>query len=167
MLTQETTPIGPDDDAATLHDRLATLGAELLVRTIPGYVAGAIRPRPQPREGVTYARKITKEDGRLDWSRPARELDRRLRAFTPWPGVFTFLPGPGKPVMLKIWRARCVPGESAPPGTVLRADQAGLRVATGEGAWEIHELQREGGRRLPIREFLAGHPVTAGSRLSG
>lgn len=166
ILTQETTPIEPDDDAATLHERLAALGAELLVRTIPAYVAGTFHPRPQPDVGVTYARKITKEDGRLDWSRPAAELDRRLRAFTPWPGVFTFLPEPGKPVLLKIWRAACVAGKlAASPGTVLRADKAGLRIATGDGTWDVAELQREGGRRLPVGEFLAGHPLPVGTVL--
>ena len=165
ILSQEATPIGPDDDAATLHDRLGQRGAGLLVRTIPRHAAGNIVPRPQPTEGVSYARKITREDGRLDWSRPAQELHRRLRAFTPWPGAFTFLRGAGRPVLLKIWRAAPVPGEPAPPGTVLRADQAGIRVAAGVGALELTELQREGGRRLSAAEFLAGHPMPVGSVL--
>ena len=87
------TPIQPEDDSATLHDRLAQLGAELLAQTIPDYVAGKIQPVPQPAEGASYAAKIKKEDGRIDWNQPAREIWNRLRAFTPWPGAFTFLLG--------------------------------------------------------------------------
>jgi methionyl-tRNA formyltransferase len=165
ILTQEATPIGPDDDAAKLHDRLAQLGAGLLVRTIPGYLAGEVRPHPQPAEGVSYARKITKEDGRLDWTQPAEELHRRLRAFTPWPGAFTFLPHPEKPVLLKVWRGAPGPGAPAPPGTVIKADKTGIAVAAGAGALEVTELQREGGRRLSAAEFLAGHPILVGTVL--
>src|SRR5262249_28195632 len=86
ILTQIKTPITAADNGQTLHDRLARLGGELLVDTIPDYVAGRITPRPQPAEGVTYARRLTKEDGKLDWTQPARSLWNRVRAFTPWPG---------------------------------------------------------------------------------
>jgi methionyl-tRNA formyltransferase len=86
-LAQVTTPISPDDNAQTLHDRLADLGGELLVKTIPDYVAGSITPRPQPAEGATYARKITKEDGRIDWTQPARAIWNRIRGLTPWPAA--------------------------------------------------------------------------------
>lgn len=165
ILAQQSTPIGREDDAQSLHDRLADLGARLLMWTIPGWVAGDILPRPQPAEGVSYARKLAKEDGRLDWARPAEELHRRLRALTPWPGTFTFLPGAGAPVLLKIWKAAAVPGEPAPPGTVIRADKRGLAVAAGAGTFEATELQREGGRRLPAAEFLAGHPIPVGTVL--
>ena len=105
IVAARATPIGAEDNAQTLHDRLATLGAELLVQTIPRYVSGELPPLPQPAEGATYARKLTKEDGRLDWSQPARVLHNRLRAFTPWPGTFTFLPAQPKPQLLKVWRA--------------------------------------------------------------
>jgi len=88
IVAMEPLPILPEDNAATLHDRLATLGAQLLVRTIPDYVAGRLQPQPQPAEGVSYAPKITREDGRVDWSLPAHTLHLRLRAFTPWPGCF-------------------------------------------------------------------------------
>ena len=93
IVSQRRTPILPEDDSATLHDRLAQLGAELLAQTIPDYVAGKIQPVPQPAAGASYAAKIRKEDGRIDWNQPAQMIWNRLRAFTPWPGAFTFLPG--------------------------------------------------------------------------
>ena len=92
IVSQRVTPIHPTDNAQTLHDRLAQLGAELLVETIPDYVTGSIQPRPQPAEGVSYAAKIKKEHGRIDWHLPSRTIWNRVRAFTPWPSAFTFLP---------------------------------------------------------------------------
>jgi len=165
LLAQATTPIQTDDTGATLHDRLAGLGADLLVRTIPGYVAGETLPRPQPAEGVTYARKIAKVDGRLDWSKPATDLERRVRAFTPWPGAFTFLPPPTKPVLLKIWHAVAAEAASALSGTVVSTCGDGITIAAGTGALTVTELQREGGRRLRAAEFLAGHPLAVGTVL--
>jgi methionyl-tRNA formyltransferase len=128
IIAARRTTIQPGDNSATLHDRLAQLGAELLAQTIPDYVAGKIQPRPQPAEGVSYAAKIKKEDGRIDWNRPAQTIWNRLRAFTPWPGAFTFLPkameGTASSVpsfaksqrsdeslpskMLKIWKAEVI-----------------------------------------------------------
>ena len=105
ILSMRRTPILPEDDSQTLHDRLAQLGAELLVETIPDYVAGKIRPQPQPAEGSTSAAKIKKEDGQIDWNLPAEKIWNRLRAFTPWPGAFTFLQLEPKPQLLKIWKA--------------------------------------------------------------
>lgn len=162
------TPIGPDDNAQTVHDRLGVLGAELLVRTITRYVGGEMPPRPQPVEGVTYARKLAKEDGRLDWSLPARVLHNRLRAFTPWPGTFTFLPAQPKPLILKVWRAEIALGDglqsppTAKPGEVISADKAGLLIGCREGALRLVEVQKEGSRRMSAAEFLAGHPIAAG-----
>ena len=158
------TPITPADDARTLHDRLARLGAELLVETIPDYVAGRITPRKQPAEGVTYARKITKEDGRLDWNLPARTLWNRVRGLVPWPGAFTVL-GP-KPQLLKIWQAEVVEFVSGTPGEVLSADKKGIVVACGQGALRLLSLQREGGKRLTAKDFLAGHAIEVAQRLS-
>jgi len=126
MLTRSVTPIGLQDNAQTLHDRLAELGAELLLRTIPDYVAGNITPQPQPAEGASYARKITKEDGRLDWSQPARVLWNRVRAFTPWPGAFAWLPVEPKPQLLKIWVAEVEKHPPSQPGRVLQADRPGI-----------------------------------------
>lgn len=164
ILTQAATPILPEDNAQTLHDRLARLGAELLVKTIPDLAAGRIVPRPQQPEAATHARKITKEDGRLDWTQPARSIWNRIRAFTPWPGAFSYAPGP-KPLLLKIWSAEVETGQNGVPGTILSADKTGIIVGCGEQALRILELQREGGRRLKAGEFLLGHPLHAGEVL--
>jgi methionyl-tRNA formyltransferase len=162
ILAQRPTPILDTDDAAALHDRLAALGAKLLVETLPEYVAGRLVPQPQPTAGVTYARKIAKQDGQIDWRLPAQSLWRRVRALAPWPGMFTYLPAATRPVLLKLWRAAVVQGLSGVPGTVLGADTAGLLVACGQDALRVTELQREGGRRLAAAHFLAGHPVPPG-----
>lgn len=158
IVAQRRTPIQLADNSATLHDRLAQLGAELLVQTIPDFVAGKIRPVPQPAEGVSYAAKIKKEDGRIDWNQPARVIWNRLRAFTPWPGAFTFLKAEPKPLLLKIWKAEVV-DKSGSPGEVMSADKTGIVVGCGRDALRILELQREGGRRMNAAEFLAGHPL--------
>jgi methionyl-tRNA formyltransferase len=165
ILSQERTPIAPEDTSETLHDRLADMGARLLVRTIPDYVAGAVQARPQPAEGVTYAPKIKKEDGRLDWTQPARALWNRVRGLTPWPGAFTHLTEPHQP-LLKIWKAELIAG-SGKAGEILQADKAAIVVACGCDALRILEVQREGGRRLKAQEFLAGHKLTPGERLVG
>jgi methionyl-tRNA formyltransferase len=163
ILAQTRTPIQPDDTAETLHDRLARLGAELLTQTIPDYVAGKIQPRPQPADGVSYAPKITKQDGRLDWHQSAEVIRNRMRALSPWPGAFTFLPAQPRPHLLKIWQAESVE-LSGPPGEILQADKAGIIVACGHSAIRILQLQREGGRRLTAGEFLTGHPLGPGQR---
>jgi methionyl-tRNA formyltransferase len=164
ILTQARTPIHPEDDAETLHDRLARMGAELLVRTIPDYVAGRIAPQPQPGEGVSHAPKIKKEDGHIDWRQPARALWNRVRGLAPWPGAFSYLPGQPQPHLLKIWQAEVVE-RSGQSGEVLQADKAGIVVGCGREALRILMLQREGGRRLDAQAFLAGHPLHAGQRL--
>ncbi len=161
MISEVRTPISGNDTGQSLHDRLATLGGALLCDTIPRFVAGELPVRAQPAEGVTYARKITKDDGRLDWRQPARILDQRLRAFTPWPGSFAFLPAEPKARLLKVHAAVPVAGSSsAEPGTVIAADKSGLVVACGEGSLRVTEVQPEGGRRMSAGQFLAGHRVT-------
>jgi methionyl-tRNA formyltransferase len=165
VLTQQTTPINSNDDAQSLHDRLAALGAGMLVDTITAYTAGQLAPRPQAAEGACYARKITKEDGAIDWSQPAQVIWHRIRAFTPWPGAFTYHTTGEKPRLLKIWRAEPREGLSGVPGTVLRADRAGVWVACGDTALTVLELQREGGRRLAAAEFLTGHALPPGTVL--
>jgi len=163
LVAQRRLSIRSEDDAAVLHDRLAQLGAGLLAQTIPDYIAGRIQPLPQPAAGMSYAVKIKKEDGRIDWNRPAREIRNRLRAFTPWPGGFTFLPGLPKAQLLKIWKAEVVE-KSGSPGEILSADKTGVVVGCGEGALRILELQREGGRRMSAAEFLAGHALKPGDK---
>ena len=183
ILALRRTPILPTDDSQILHDRLAQLGAELLVETIPAYVAGEIQPQPQPAEGSTYAAKIKKEDAHIDWNLPAEKIWNRLRAFTPWPGAFTFfrsaehrlgenplvakpaepMLGAPKPQLLKIWKAE-VAEKSGAAGTILSADKTGITVACGQNALRILELQREGGKRLTAESFLAGFPLKSGQK---
>jgi methionyl-tRNA formyltransferase len=164
IVAQIRTPIGPKDTSETLHDRLAQIGAELLVRTLPDYVAGSIQPRPQPAEGVVHAPKIQKQDGRIDWARPARTIWNRVRGLMPWPGAFTFLPAQPQPHLLKIWQAEVVESSGA-PGEILQADKAGIVVGCGQQALRVLMLQREGGRRLTAQQFLAGHTLARGDRL--
>lgn len=163
VLSLRRTPILPSDDSQILHDRLAQLGAELLAETIPAYVAGKIQPQPQPAEGSTYAAKIKKEDGKIDWSQPAVQIWSRLRAFTPWPGGFTFLQGEPKPQLLKIWKAEVVE-TSGSVGAILSVDKTGIIVGCGQNALRILELQREGGKRLTAEPFLLGFPLKVGGR---
>ena len=165
IVSVEKTPILPSDDSQTLHDRLAQLGAALLTRTIPDFISGKIIPQKQPVEGASYARKIEKQDGQIDWTKPARELWNRIRAFTPWPGAFTFLPAEPKPLLLKIWQAEPVEELHGAAGEILRADKSGLVIACGVSALRILTLQREGGRRMSAPEFLAGTHLQPGTRL--
>jgi methionyl-tRNA formyltransferase len=165
IISQARTPILPEDNSQTLHDRLAQLGAALLIETIPDYVAGKFLPKPQPVEGSSYAVKVKKADGKIDWNLSAQEILNRLRAFTPWPGAFTFLKTETKPQLLKIWKAEVVENNGQ-TGTVLSADKSGIVVACGKNALRILELQREGGRRLSAQEFLAGNPLKVGEKFN-
>ena len=162
ILSQERTTIFDPDDAQTLHDRLAHLGAKLLLETIPGYIAGQIKPSPQPEAPVSYARKITKSDGQVDWTRPARDLWNQVRGLVPWPGCFTFTQEPNHS-LLKIWLAE-VAAASGAPGEIISADKRGIVVGCGEQALNILMLQREGARRLTPQQFLAGTVLRAGQR---
>jgi methionyl-tRNA formyltransferase len=164
ILTQAVTPIHTEDNAETLYDRLGRLGAELLSQTIPEYVAGRIPPRSQPIEGVSYAPKIKKQDGQIDWAQPASVIWNRIRGLVPWPGAFTYLRGQPKPLLLKIWQAEAVVGKGL-PGEVLQADKSAITVGCGRDVLRILALQREGGRRLSAGEFLAGHPLLPGQRI--
>jgi methionyl-tRNA formyltransferase len=168
MLMWERLAIDPNDNAATLHDKLAALGVPLLMKTVSALAAGTLQPTPQLAEGVTYAPKIKKEDGLVDWSQPARQIRNRLRAFTPWPGLFTFLPTEAGLRVLKIWTADVEMKPAllgAVAGTVMAAEKSGIAVVTGEGALVVRELQLEGGRRLKAEEFLRGHQLAVGTKL--
>jgi methionyl-tRNA formyltransferase len=165
ILTQEKTPIQETDNAQSLHDRLATIGAQLLVRTIPDHVAGRVQPRPQPAEGVSYAPKIKKRDGEIDWTQPARAIWDRVRGLVPWPGAYTHVPAEPKPYLLKIWEAE-VTAATGSPGDILTADKSGIVVGCGQNALRIRQLQLEGGKRLNAQQFLAGHQLTPGQSLS-
>jgi methionyl-tRNA formyltransferase len=157
----EPVAIKPDETRERLEDRLAQLGAELLVKTLDAYLRGSLQPQPQPEEGVTYARQLRKEDGLLDWSRPAVELDRQVRAYNPWPGAYTFWQGQ----QLKIVQAAPQPawrGET-PPGTVV-ALADGVAVATGEGALHLLQVQLAGKRPMSMAAFICGQRECVGSR---
>lgn len=166
ILSQERLPIGPTETAPELHDRLAALGARLLIRTLPEYVAGRVQAQPQSAAAATYARKIVKDDGWLDWTRPAAVLHNRVRALKPWPGTCTRLPAQPQPVLLKVLQAQAEAGGGGHPGEVLRADSEGLRVACRDSVLRITELQREGARPLAVGPFLAGRPVPPGTILT-
>ena len=161
VLLSQAIPISPEDTGASLHDKLAAIGAPLLARALAGYAAGTLTPRPQAAEGVTYAHKLTSEEARLDWARPARELERKIRALNPAPGAWRLLPGPKGPLRLKILEARLGLGQGA-PGEAL---DDRLLIACGEGALRLTRLQREGRGPQSAEEFLRGTPVPAGTRL--
>jgi len=164
ILTQEKTLIHEGDDGQSLHDRLATIGAELLVRMIPDYVAGKIAARSQPAEGVSYAPKIKKQDGEIDWTKPARVVWNRVRGLVPWPGAYTHVSAEPKPYLLKIWEAEAV-REIGSPGQLLRADKSGIVVGCGQESLRIRQLQLEGGKRVNAQQFLSGHPLGPGQVL--
>jgi methionyl-tRNA formyltransferase len=151
MLLIGTEPIRPDDTTAVLHDRLATLGGRLIVDALAQ--AGQLVRTPQPEQGVTYAHKIEKAEAAIDWSLPAAVIERRVRAFDPFPGCSFVLQTDKGPEAVKLWRASVVPASGA-PGEVLHAQADALVVACGEQALALHVLQKPGGKRVATREFL-------------
>jgi len=153
VLAEAAVDLAPDETASTLHDRLAALGADLLTRII----AQPLHATPQPSEGVTYAERLTRDSGRIDWSRPAGEIERQIRGLTPWPGAFTLWNG----MVLKIGAATLVSG-SGEPGTLL--DDT-LTVACGTGALRLSRLQRPGRAMMDADAFLRGQVIPKGSRL--
>jgi len=165
ILTQEKTVIAPEDNSQTLQDRLARLGADLLIKTIPDYVQGEIAPQKQSSEQASHAPKISKEDGRLDWKQPARTFWNRVRAFTPSPGAYTYYGRQPNLRRLKIWQAEVSAETGGRPGEIIQADKSGLVVATGQQSLRILELQREGGKRLSAQEFLSGTGLQKGELL--
>jgi methionyl-tRNA formyltransferase len=158
MLAQRTVPITEDDDAGTLHDRLAALGAEMIVAALRALETGHASFTPQAGRGITYARKIDKSELKLDWSWSALELSRAVRAFRPVPGASSTLAGSS----VKIWKAR-VTDASGEPGCTLAADPDGIVIACGQGALAVTELQRAGGKRLSAGDFLRGHAIVPGT----
>ncbi|MBX3675925.1 MAG: methionyl-tRNA formyltransferase [Rhodocyclaceae bacterium] len=161
MLLRESLAIAEGDTAATLHDKLAELGARLIVEALPRLERGELAGEIQPSDGVSYAPKLEKAEAALDWRRPAVELDRAVRAFNPFPGAFGQVDGQ----VIKVWRAERVSGQGV-PGIVLAAGADGIVVACGEGALCLTELQKSGGKRLAAADFLHGFPLKPGQRLA-
>lgn len=160
ILSERKISISDSETSQTLHDRLAQIGADLLVDTIPAWVQGQIVPRPQP-DGSTYARKIEKSDGLINWEEPAAAIWRKVRAFTPWPGAFTFLETAGKRRMIKVWEGSIV-HVAGVPGRVGTATRDGIVVGTGTDSFQITTLQPEGKKRMTAQEYLAGNPLVPG-----
>jgi methionyl-tRNA formyltransferase len=159
ILSAEAVPIGPTTTAQQLHDRLAELGARLLVTTLDGVAQGRVAPRPQPADGATYAKKLRREEGALDWRRPAPELERAVRAFDPWPGAW-FERGGERVRVLAAELADAPP--AAAPGTVL---DDRLAIACGQGALRPLILQRSGRAAQDVDGFLRGYPLPRGTML--
>ena len=158
MLHRLACPIHEDDTAATLHDRLAALGARALLECLEALVAGRIEAVPQDESRACHAPKIRKEEARLDWTRPAAELERRVRAFDPWPVAHTCLEGE----RLRVWRAQPVEVPAEAPGTVVGVGRAGIDVACGEGGLRLLELQPAGSRRMAAADFLNARHIRPG-----
>jgi methionyl-tRNA formyltransferase len=159
MLLKEVLPIAAEDSAATLHDKLAAQGGRLIVAALARL--DSLVPEAQPEVGVTYANKIDKREAEIDWSQPATVIERRIRAFDPFPGSLARLRGE----TLKLWKATMVAAGGA-AGTVLDVGAEGIVVACGEGALRLTELQKPGGCRLGAADFLRGFAVTPGERFA-
>ena len=161
MLLTERLPIRAEDTTGSLHDRLAVLGGRLIVEALEIAACGGLTAQKQPTEGVTYAHKIDKAEAALDWTMPAELLARRVRAFNPFPGAATALAGGA----VKVWAAHAEDAAGGAPGEVLAVGADGIRVATGAGVLVLTELQRAGGKRLPVADFLRGFPLVPGQVL--
>ncbi|MDQ0081420.1 methionyl-tRNA formyltransferase [Variovorax boronicumulans] len=158
MLLREAVDIGSDDNTARLHDRLADLGGKMIVEALSRI--GTLTRTPQPAEGVTYANKVEKHEALIDWAQPADAIVRRIRAFDPFPGANSPLDGE----TVKLWAAHAAgsPEASAAPGTILAVSDAGVAVAAGGSVVNVTELQRPGGKRLPVADFLHGFDLKPG-----
>lgn len=160
ILLQVETPIDVGDTCETLHDRLASLGAQLLRETLEKIKTGDIRPIPQDHSKANYAPPLKKEDGHIDWKKEANEIDRQVRAFNPWPGAFSKLDDRWIKIYKGEMKERPLTGK---PGTVVWVGSDFVEVETGKDAFRIKEIQLEGRRRMTIRDFLSGHAISVGT----
>ncbi len=163
VLARAKTPITSDETGQTLHDRLSVMSATLLAESLPKLLAAELTRIPQSGDGATYARMLTREDGRIDWTQSAVRIARRIRAFYPWPGAFTQV---GSSI-LKLFPDLTVQvshGDAA-PGTVIDVSGAGIRIRTGKGDLIVRELQLQGRRRMSAKEFANGRALQPGIRL--
>jgi len=160
MLVKRSIPIGPDEDAQSLHDRLSLLGADTIDETLDRLLAGTLTREKQDDSLSCYAPMLKKEDGRIDWAREPQQIKNLVRGFTPWPGAYTSL----ESKTLKLYKVSVAEG-SGTPGEVIATGKDGIIVACGSGSIRIEELQLEGRKRLSAAEFLAGYRLEPGSRL--
>jgi len=160
MLLKKATPIDPDGNTDVLHDRLSLLGAETLAETLDLLKAGKLVREKQDDALTCYAPMLKKDDGLIDWNREPQQIRNLVRGMTPWPGAFSFVDGR----MVKIYQVRTAAGEGL-PGTVIHAGREGLEVACAGGSIIVEELQLEGKKRLPARDFLAGYKIAPGTIL--
>jgi methionyl-tRNA formyltransferase len=166
ILHQQAIPLGSGETGGSLHDRLAELTPGALLAILPAIANGSAVPRPQDARLATHCGKLTRHDGEIDWNQPAHELERRIRAFDPWPGTTTTLPDGSRAKLFPP--VDCDPHSTGCPlpGTILHAGSDGIRIACGSGSLTIHELQLDGRRRLPVSAFLSGHPIGTGARMN-
>ena len=165
ILFKVVTPIATGETAGSLHERLAQLAPSALLACLDLLRRGALSREKQDGALATYAPKLTRKDGEIVWTTPAGEIERRIRAMTPWPGAYTFVTLKDIQAILKIHRAQIFERGGEVPGTVLAANDEGVIVSAGEGGIVLNEMQIAGGRRLTAREFLRGHPIAPGMRL--
>ena len=162
VLMQAALAIAPQDTAQSLHDRLASLGAELIVDALHKIQVGPVTAMAQNEAAATYAAKISKADAKLGWILPAEHLERAVRAYNPYPVAEL----PFRNSSIKVWRASLISGLNGEPGTLLGVNSEGFVVACGRDALQIEELQQSGGRRLTARAFLAGHSISVGEHVA-
>jgi methionyl-tRNA formyltransferase len=165
ILLQVAVRIRATDTAGSLHDRLAQVAPAALLECLELLERGAGSRKKQDSNLATYAPKLRREDGEIDWSKPAVEIERRIRAMTPWPGAYTLISLRDAPVVLKVHQAELWKQHSEPAGTIVAAGDGGIVVAAGEGGIVLKEVQVAGGKRLKVPEFLRGHPIPPGARL--
>jgi methionyl-tRNA formyltransferase len=166
MLSVASLSIDADDSTASLHEKLAAVGGQLLLQTLAQAEKGALKATPQPAAGITYAEKISKAEAQIDWSQDAAVLSRKSRAFDPFPACASSVQHAGRTEVLKFWRLEALPaGDSAPMGQVLALDGAGITIACGTDGQDrvlATQLQKAGGKRLPTAQFLSGFALKIG-----
>lgn len=161
MLTKQAILVAVDETGQSLHDKLAVVGGDLLMATLPGYIQGNIQPQPQPEEGMTYAAMVKKDDGNINWEQDALTIERLIRAFTPWPGTYSHW----KEQQIKILSGSVMVGQ-AKSGQVVKS-QDGIAVGTGDGLLRLHQIQLAGRKAMSAEEFIRGQADFVGAILKG